>query len=143
MHFASPNMHYIAKFLIDIVCNDGLGSSVTFWEAVGLPVRNKREAKFERKSNVNVPTMSMPPVSSNDPRYNAYMDAIKQLNISVNFSADPCNDFYGYACGSYPTTMSSTFGVVDVKNLEIQGAQIINPKYQQESVNCLNLKTRV
>uniref|UniRef100_A0A914XSZ6 Endothelin-converting enzyme 1 n=1 Tax=Plectus sambesii TaxID=2011161 RepID=A0A914XSZ6_9BILA len=78
---------------------------------------------------INIPTL--PPISSNSPNYNGYNIAVNQLKNTVNFSADPCNDFWNYVCGSYPSTMSSSFGVADYNNFVIQANQIMDPKYQQ------------
>lgn len=96
-------------------------------------MRGKRSAKFQQQPANNIPTL--PPIASNDPKYNAYMSAAQLLKMAINTSADPCNDFWGYACGSYPSNMGISFGVVDYNNYVKQGTQIKNPMYQQPNVS--------
>lgn len=63
------------------------------------------------------------------------MDAVNQLKMAINTSADPCNDFWGYACGSYPTNKQFSFAVVDVNNFVIQANQMMNSQYQAPNVS--------
>uniref|UniRef100_A0A914XEP8 Peptidase M13 N-terminal domain-containing protein n=1 Tax=Plectus sambesii TaxID=2011161 RepID=A0A914XEP8_9BILA len=80
------------------------------------------------QNQLNIPTQ--PVISSNSPQYAAYLDAVKQLKMAINFSADPCNDFWGYACGSYPSNQQFSFAAVDVNNYVIQANQMIKSQYQ-------------
>ncbi|KAK5983881.1 hypothetical protein GCK32_000838 [Trichostrongylus colubriformis] len=47
---------------------------------------------------------------------------------SVNTSADPCTDFWQYACGKYDKLVS--FHFADANNLKIMAAQLNSPSYQ-------------
>uniref|UniRef100_A0A914UZH8 Peptidase M13 N-terminal domain-containing protein n=1 Tax=Plectus sambesii TaxID=2011161 RepID=A0A914UZH8_9BILA len=80
---------------------------------------------------MNIPTL--PPIASNDPKYDGYSTAVNQLTSTINIAADPCNDFWNYVCGSYPSTLSSSFAVADNNNYAIQANQIMNQKYQQQN----------
>ena len=35
--------------------------------------------------------------------YSRYSDPIDYLKLTMNTKQDPCEDFYDYSCGKYPT----------------------------------------
>ncbi|WKY06992.1 hypothetical protein Q1695_006852 [Nippostrongylus brasiliensis] len=61
-------------------------------------------------------------------KYYAYKQAVNFYQPSVNISADPCNDFFNYACGSYDKVVS--FHYADANNLNIMANQLYSPSYQ-------------
>ncbi|VDM43568.1 unnamed protein product [Toxocara canis] len=54
--------------------------------------------KEENALNI-LPAPKVSPVE--EAKHQAYSEAIDLLRQSMNLSADPCNDFYGYVCGNY------------------------------------------
>ncbi len=77
----------------------------------------------------------MPQISPNDANYNWYVDAVNHLKMAINTAADPCNDFFTYSCGNYPSNMPSTGAIVDRDIYTIIGKQIMNSTYQQPNVS--------
>lgn len=77
-------------------------------------------AKSEQQINsINVrPKKEIQP----GPKYGAYQDVVKFLNYSMDFNADPCNDFYKYACGNYQKPVS--FRVFREENYKKQATAI-------------------
>lgn len=57
-------------------------------------------AKEGPPSNVlNVP--NSPPIKADNNLYTKYSQAQAFFKAALNLTADPCNDFYNYACGSF------------------------------------------
>jgi membrane metallo-endopeptidase-like protein 1 len=77
------------------------------------------------------PSIGLPTEAHANPNdtatYEAYRRAADYFRASINVSADPCNDFYGYACSNYPQTIS--FDVVDNMNFRTQAMQMKNATY--------------
>ncbi|KAK6750400.1 hypothetical protein RB195_002400 [Necator americanus] len=79
------------------------------------------------KPELNIPKhYSVTPTEKE--KYNAYKLAIDFFEKSVNTSADPCDDFYKYACGKYDKPVS--FHSANAKNLVTMADQLKDPKYQ-------------
>uniref|UniRef100_A0A0N5ANT2 Neprilysin n=1 Tax=Syphacia muris TaxID=451379 RepID=A0A0N5ANT2_9BILA len=80
----------------------------------------------QRPNNVNVQAAkTIPPT---DERFKAYSDAVALLRYSMNYSADPCEDFYSYACGQYDKSVS--FTIIRNKNYRHIAEEMEKSKYQ-------------
>ncbi|XGW29389.1 hypothetical protein V3C99_008868 [Haemonchus contortus] len=79
------------------------------------------------KSELNVRTNNQITTSDID-KYNAYKQAVGFYEPAVNVSADPCTDFWQYACGKYDKLVS--FHFADANNLQIMAGQLNSPSYQ-------------
>uniref|UniRef100_A0A0N5C7F7 Peptidase_M13 domain-containing protein n=1 Tax=Strongyloides papillosus TaxID=174720 RepID=A0A0N5C7F7_STREA len=74
---------------------------------------------------LNIPT---PGTVQNSPsKQDAYNDVVKNLKASVDLTANPCNDFYQYACGNFNGSMS--FDKVDDNNFALMANQIKKDGY--------------
>ncbi|VDM57962.1 unnamed protein product [Angiostrongylus costaricensis] len=79
------------------------------------------------RSELNI-QMNEQITTSDIDKYNAYKEAVSFYQPSVNTSADPCNDFWQYACGNYNKSVS--FHFADAHNLKIMAEQLNSPSYQ-------------
>ncbi|VDP14884.1 unnamed protein product [Heligmosomoides polygyrus] len=79
------------------------------------------------KAELNINTNAQ--ITTNDiDKYNAYKQAVEFYQPAVNISADPCTDFWQYACGLYDKPVS--FHYADANNLQIMASQLYSPAYQ-------------
>ncbi|CAJ0601297.1 unnamed protein product [Cylicocyclus nassatus] len=81
----------------------------------------------EVKNELNVETNKQITTADFD-KYNAYKMAVDYYQYSLNASANPCDDFFEYACGNYDKLVS--FHYADANNFVIMAAQLNSPAYQ-------------
>uniref|UniRef100_A0A0K0DSY4 Peptidase M13 C-terminal domain-containing protein n=1 Tax=Strongyloides stercoralis TaxID=6248 RepID=A0A0K0DSY4_STRER len=74
---------------------------------------------------LNIPTPGT--VQNNSTKQNAYNDILKNLKASVDLTANPCDNFYQYACGNFNDSMS--FDKVDYNNFALMASQIKKDGY--------------
>jgi predicted metalloendopeptidase len=88
--------------------------------------------KETASSNVlNVP--ETPLIKADNNLYTKYSQAQSFFKAALNLTADPCNDFYNYACGAYNKPLS--FYIYRNRNYEIMAnklEQIIQPGYNED-----------
>uniref|UniRef100_F1KQT8 Neprilysin-1 n=1 Tax=Ascaris suum TaxID=6253 RepID=F1KQT8_ASCSU len=72
------------------------------------------------------------PISASDPRATAFGQAADLLRSMVNISADPCNDFYEFTCGSF--TGAKSFGRLSAVNYEVMAEKINDPSYRNSQL---------
>ncbi|KJH52724.1 hypothetical protein DICVIV_01068 [Dictyocaulus viviparus] len=79
-------------------------------------------------------------------KYNAYKQAVSFYQASVNISADPCTDFYQYACGNYKEQASTALTkekafsdacIEAVLNNTVEHSILVNKNYLLPRVNQL------
>ncbi|KHJ93361.1 peptidase family M13 [Oesophagostomum dentatum] len=79
-------------------------------------------------------------ITPNNPEeYKAYKTAVDFFQESVNASADPCTDFFQYACGKYDKPVS--FSVARAKILEDMVDQLIHTLQKSEALRKAKLFT--
>jgi hypothetical protein len=76
--------------------------------------------------------------SSNSTTLDAYQRSIDYFKASINTSANPCNDFYAYACSRF-NSRGSSFSILNERNIEIQSQQMKNLSYNAPTVTTVYL----
>ncbi|VDK17426.1 unnamed protein product [Anisakis simplex] len=62
-------------------------------------------------------------------KHKGYTEAVQLYKQSMNLSADPCNNFYDYVCGSYNQPLSFTKG--RIANYRAMSYQMELPRYKE------------
>ncbi|CAD5213279.1 unnamed protein product [Bursaphelenchus xylophilus] len=70
-----------------------------------------------------------------EPQWEAFKTAAEFFNYSMDLTADPCNDFFKYACGNYKKPKS--FTVLREKNFHNQAKAIKNINVENQSSTAL------
>uniref|UniRef100_A0A914UKU2 Peptidase M13 N-terminal domain-containing protein n=1 Tax=Plectus sambesii TaxID=2011161 RepID=A0A914UKU2_9BILA len=74
-------------------------------------------------------------ISTSDPKYGAYQNAAQFFLQAINTQADPCKDFYSYACGAWVNEDGEmSFDAVEDDNDRKQIQQILNGGYDRPVV---------
>ncbi|PIC47267.1 hypothetical protein B9Z55_006678 [Caenorhabditis nigoni] len=75
------------------------------------------------------------PITATDvDKMNAYQMAVNYYQKSVNTKIDPCDDFYGYACGAFNQPVS--FTTARAQNLVYMAQKLEDPTYQATITGC-------
>lgn len=72
-------------------------------------------------SLVNVPTPAS--VKADEDKYTEYRSVLTYMKGESNFTINPCDNFYDYACGGYKSTVES-FDAISYKNYHNLGLEL-------------------
>ncbi|KAI1730229.1 peptidase family m13 domain-containing protein [Ditylenchus destructor] len=103
---------------------DGGGPSVS---STSRKPDDGRNGPGTNKDPVNVPLPRTIDQQSNPIKFDGFSSFAKQLGKTVNITADPCNNFYEYACGSYKEPIG--FDVLEKKNHKLIANQFNKATY--------------
>ncbi|CEF59626.1 Phosphate-regulating neutral endopeptidase [Strongyloides ratti] len=100
-------------------------STVVSSNSISIKTTTISSKNTNNSNQLNIPTPGT--VKNNSSQENAYKDVVKNLKLSVDLTANPCNNFYQYACGNFNDSMS--FDKIDNNNFILMATQIKKDNY--------------
>uniref|UniRef100_F1KPL9 Neprilysin-1 n=1 Tax=Ascaris suum TaxID=6253 RepID=F1KPL9_ASCSU len=75
------------------------------------------------------------PISANDPRSAQFAQAADLFRSTIDFTIDPCDNFYNYTCGKFnPSTTMTSFYRANEINIDTMVKKLNDPAYRNSDV---------